>query len=306
MTDHRYFAKAVSLAAGAATLGLLGIAAALWSVPARAEVAVNGGESFGPLRLEVISIVDDPDPFSGTMWTRYNADSASRSVLNEAGLANGDGQPSTLLTRTGLPLVAWARNSPQGYDVVLSRFEDGAWGEPDVLAGGSLDELDPHLFVNPVDDRVHLVYWVHDTTPRVMHREAPADLSTWSAAVRVSQAGEPACVPHGVFHGGLMKVAYEVHDFGIGASPRQIVLATRDGQAFFAEMLSVTYHNEGNWPQVHSANSALWVDWIDSDGEMAWIRLLPGGWGTVQVEGYQDQEERDYHVRGKIESLALD
>jgi hypothetical protein len=306
MTDHRRLARAVSLAAMAATLGVFGIAAALWPMPAHAEVSVNGGQSFGPLRLEVISIVDDPDPFSGTMWTRYNADSASRSVLNDAGLANGDGQPSTLLTRAGTPLVAWARNSPQGYDVVLSRFEYGEWSEPEVLSGSSLDELDPHLFVNPVDDRVHLVYWVHDSTPRVMHMEAPADLSTWSTAVRVSPTGEPACVPHGVFHDGLMKVVYEVHDFGIGASPRQIVLATRDGQAFFSEMLSVTFHNEGNRPQAHSANGALWVDWIDSDGDMAWIRLFLGGWGAVQIEGFQDQEERDYHVRGKIESLALD
>lgn len=285
---------------------LLAAAVSILSLPsARAEVGVARGGS-GPLRLYLVSLVDDPEPIDGMVWSRHNPESQARAVLNDGGAANGDGNPSMLVTPDWVPLVAWARNSPQGYDVVLSRFESGAWTAPEVLAGSAHHEYDPHLFLDPSDQSVHLVYWIDEPTPRVMHRKAPADLSSWTAALQISQPGQAACRPTGVFHNGVMKVVYEVHDFGIGSSPRQIVLATQSGQQFLAQMVSLTHHDHPNWPQVHSANGRLWIDWIDAGGEMAWSLQLSAGWGAVQIEEFESAEERDFHVRGKIKSLVLD
>ena len=127
--------------------------------PAAAEVGVHQ-DGPGKLRLTILSLVDDPDPY-GKAWNRVHFDDPDWHVLNEEGQANQDGPPSTLIDSDGMPLVVWARNSPQGYDVVLSRFEEEAWTEPELLAGDpTVDELDPRLTLNPADGSVHLVYWV--------------------------------------------------------------------------------------------------------------------------------------------------
>jgi hypothetical protein len=290
----------------AGTALLVAAAVLPWGSEPRAEVGVTRSSSSGPLRLYVFSIVDEPDPFSSPAWTRHNGDTTGRAVLNDVGIANGDGRPALLVTPSGTPLVAWARNSPDGYDVVLSRFENDGWTEPEVLAGGPYDELDPQLVTDPADGSIHVVYWVAEATPRILHREAPADLSSWSAADQVSGSGDPACRPHAAFHAGAMRVVYEVHDFGIGSSPRQVVLATEAGLQYTTEMVAVTLHEEPVRAYIHSAGGRMWVDWIDSVDQIAWIRLEAGGWGVVQTEDYLTPEERDYHVRGAIRSLAVE
>lgn len=299
MTDRRRFARVALL------LALLSAAPAAY-----AEVGVHWGGGSGKLSLGILkSLVDDPEPV-GIEWNRVHFNDPAWFVLNENGLANQDGPPATLIA-SDMPLVAWARNSAQGYDVVLSRFEDGAWTEPEVLAGDPLlDELDPRLFLNPADDSVHLVYWVDDTTPRVMHREAPADLSAWTAADQLSHPDHAAFRPDGVFHQGQMRVVYELHDMGIGATPRQIMLATLNGTQLTRQMLAITLHEGPNWPRVHSAKGRLWVEWIDwVDGEgggtMAWLSMTPGsGWSAVQTQPFESLQERDFHVRITIRTLA--
>lgn len=295
MIDHRR----VTVPALAAAALLFGLRAT------RAEVAVGGVGSSGSLRLYIMmSLVDDPEPV-GIAWSRVGPDGSSRVVLNDGGYANGDGNPSLLQAPEAPPLVAWSRNSPQGYDVVISRFEDDAWTEPEVLAGEPEDELDPQLLRDPSDGSVHVVYWVDEAIPRVMHREAPADLSAWSVPIQVSEASEPSCRPSGAFHDGLLRVAYEIHDYGMDSTPRQIVLATWDGTAFARQMLSITWHPGPNRPEVHTTPGRMWVDWIDADDRMAWIRLLSSGWGTVQIEDFDDAEDRDFSVRRTIRSLVL-
>ena len=140
-----------------------------------------------------------------------------------------------------------------------------------------------------------------------MHRQAPADLSSWSTAVLVSQPAEMAARPSAVFHSGELQVAYEVHDFGYGTTPRQVALASWDGQVFLSQMVAMTQHVAPNWPGVHSGQGKLWVDWIDATGEMTWIlQSAPGIWDSVECEFFQTTEEKDYQVRYEIELLALE
>lgn len=282
----------------------LALALAPGAPPARAEVGASPGGGGKPWVVILKSLVDDPEPI-GIVWSRYRLSTPEWQVLNDGGYANADGDPSVVMTADGTALVVWSRNSAQGYDVVYSRFDGGAWSEPELLAGTAPDELDPQAFLDPADGSVHVVYWVDDAVPRVMHVQAPADLSSWTAAEQVSEPSIPAFRPSGVFHDGALRVVYELHDFGIGTTPRQIMFATKSGGSFEREMLSITLHDAPNRPQVHSANGYLWVDWIDAVDHMAWMRMTPaGGWGPVETVSFATPAERDFHTRMTIRTLA--
>lgn len=281
--------------------------ALLLAVPVRAEVGVFIRPDGLPLPYVLKSIIDEPEPIdSFTFWLRHSPDLSNRHVLNEGGFANQDGRPSLIMSwEPGFPLAAWSRNSPEGYDIVISRFDGSDWTPPQVVAGAGADELDPHLSVDPGDGSIHLVYWIDDGAPRVMHRQAPADLSGWSAPQQVSEQAGASCRPSGAFHEGVLHVAYELHDLGQGTTPRHIMLAVREGGSFSSQVLTPTQHAGENRPEVHSANGRLWVDWIDSDCEAAWTRRAPGGgWEPVLTEPFASPEERDFHVRGRIRQLA--
>lgn len=273
--------------------------------PARCEVGVFVDPADNQLRpkggaYDFALIVEDPDGFP--VWTSFTPD-ARRIVLNAQGDANGDGPPSTLLSASGVPVVAWARNSPSGYDVVISTYPGGgAWSEPEVVAGGPDDEMDPSLVLDPSSGAVHLFYWVDATVPVVMHREAPADLSSWSAPDQVSGGVYPAYRPWGVFHEGVLRVIYEVHNYGSGQTPRQIVLARQENGSFVPEIMAVSYYSGLLWPRVHSTSGRLWIDWIDAQGEIAWFRLDPGGstWEPTHYEPFASAEEMEFHVRPGI------
>jgi len=281
---------------------------ALLGLPAAAEVGTYIRTLGGPSAYVIQGIIDEPEPIdSFTVWLRYFEDSPNRRVLNDQGFANQDGRPSLLYaTTTGFPMAAWARNSPAGYDIVISQFDGTEWSAPQVVAGSPADELDPTLALDPVDGSIHLVYWIDDGSQRVVHRQAPADLSAWSPEAPVSQVGDAAVRPSAAFHEGALRVVYEVHDLGQGTTPRQIVLATHDGQGFIHEILATTQHPGRNWPEVHATGNRLWVDWIDADNEVAWTRLATdGSWDPIEVECFATPEQRDFHVRGQVRQLAL-
>jgi hypothetical protein len=205
-------------------------------------------------------------------------------------------------------MVAWARNSAEGYDVVISTFDEDAWSDVDVLAGdNTVDELDPHLSIDPADGTVHLYYWIDEATPRVMHRQAPADLSSWSDPEQVSQTGQASCRPYGVVQDGVRYVAYELHDYGYANTPRQVVLASDEGQGYQEEVVAITHQEDQVRPQVHAVSGSLWVDWIDSDNEMAFsVKDSGSGWSPLQYETFDSAEDRDFHARNRIRMQVID
>jgi hypothetical protein len=275
----------------------------LCPVLTRAEVGVHlqtNDDSDLKVPYIIRSITDSPDPF-GYAWAQFSAN-PSRRVLNPEGYLNGDGSPSMVLNPfSDMAIVAWARNSASGFDVVVSHLSDDTWSQPQVLADHLEDALDPKLFVDPSDGTVHLVYWISELSPRVMHREAPPDLSSWTAAVQVSDLGEPACRPNGVIHEGELRVVYEAHNGGLGEPPLEIVMATRDGSTFSTETVEISHYPEKNWPESHSAAGRLWIDWVDSGAEVGWVTLNPQGqWDPVEHEPYATSEDLLYRIRGTI------
>lgn len=278
---------------------------------AHAEVGVfTQPGSSGRLVVYRLGITEDPTPFS-SLWRKLVPPDALHLDLNPQGEANGDGMPSIVTdVGTGLVAAAWSRNSANGFDIVVSRFVEGAWTVPQVVSGSSANELDPQLVLDP-DGSIHMFYWVDGATPQVFHTVAPPDLSSWSTAVLVSQPGHASLRPAGAFYNGVLRVAYEVDDFGNGNTPRQVVLARFENGAFTPEVVAMTNNLGDVQPQVHSHAGRLWVDWVDSEttsgsGEIAWTRQnAQGQWEAIGYEPFANYEEREYLVRGGVRIEAI-
>jgi hypothetical protein len=285
----------------------------LLSAPAAAEVGVirdlaQGNPARGPYELR--GIVDDGDPVGSIAWRTYGPARGDHAILNPDGEANGDGRPSSMFnTFSLLPVVAWSKASAGGFDVVVSRFVNDAWTDPLVLAENATvaEPADPVLLMDPTDGTTHLYYWTDTPTPQVMHRQAPADLSSWSTPEPISPAGEIAVRPTATIHQGELHVAYEVHTSQLGGTPRQIVLARDVGGSYSSEVIGTTDLAEPNRPQVHSAAGVVWVEWIDIAGQMAWTRQdSSGSWDPIDSEPFATPEERDYEVPATIKAEALE
>lgn len=277
------------------------------TVSAEIGVAIQDpGSPTAPRPYIVGIIVDDPNPY-GNIWTRVGPVSNNRFALNPEGSTSGDGRPSIALhPATHVPLVVWSRRVQGGYEVVLSRFEDGVWTVPQVLAGGTVPAHDPAIAIDPSDGSVHVVYWEEGPERRVLHRSAGANLTAWGPASVVSQPGESAARPALVFHDGALRVAYEVHTFGFGATPRNVVISRLEGASFVPEVLAVTHFEGDVRPEVDSHAGRLWVSWVDSNGELGWARRVgAGGWEPLRYEPYSDVRDREWDARARVRSQAI-
>jgi hypothetical protein len=276
--------------------GALALACCLaWCVAPRAEAEVGIATS-GPTRVPYVlaQITDDSDPWGGA-WKRLTYD-FSRVVLNPEGFANGDGTPALQVLPDGRVLVAWARSSAQGFDVVTSVY-GSIWSPVQVITATLDQEVDPSLAVEP-DGTVHLVYTVVGTESKVVHRQAEADLSAWSAETRVSAPGELARRPSAAFDGQVLRVAYEVDDFGQGQTPRSIAVARQEGGGFAGEVVGISSFAGDLAPRIHHDAGRVWVDWADAEDEVAWTRLDPQGtWEPLQYEPYVSPPDKEFHVR---------
>ena len=125
-------------------------------------------------------------------------------------------------------------------------------------------------------------------------------------AEQLSLPGEIASRPAAVHHDGNLYVVYENHFNGHGTTPREIVIAVDQGTGFAGDVVTLTSYSEANWPQVHSRQGVLWVEWLEATGQMDWTRqLTPGVWESIQIENFGNQEELEYFVRGTIKFRAL-
>jgi len=279
---------------------------------ARAEVGVvvQAGSTAHPVAY-VLEITEDPSPIT-QIWAKLAPPDAFHVDLNPQGDTNGDGKPSLVTdANSGLTAAAWSRNSANGFDAVVSRFVSGAWTVPQAVVASPANERDPQLVLDP-NGSVHMFYWVDGTTPQVFHTVAPPDLSSWSTAELISEAGVSSCRPAGAFYNGILRVAYEVHNLGNGTAPREVVLGRFENGSFVTEVVAVTNNLGSVQPQVHSHAGRLWVDWIDYEatdgsGDLAWTRLnAQGQWEAIRYEAFANYLEREYRTRGGARLKAIE
>jgi hypothetical protein len=274
------------------------------AVPARAEVGIV---TSGPERVPYVlaQITDDSDPWGGA-WKRLTYE-LNRAVLNPEGFLNGDGMPSLEVLPDGRVVVAWARNSTQGHDVVMSVHTTAGWSAVQVISDSLDDELDPSLAVEP-NGTVHVVYTVlsqQGQESRVAHRQAPPNLAAWSAEVPVSAAGELARRPSAAWDGQTLRVAYEIDTFGLGQTPRSIAAARLDAGAFEGEIVAVSSFAGDLAPRIHVTSARVWLDWTDADHEVAWTRLdLQGVWESLRYVTYETPPHQEFQVRPGLRQTA--
>jgi hypothetical protein len=285
--------------------GALAFACCLaWSAaaPVRAEVGIATSGSV-QVPYVLAQITDDSDPWGGA-WKRLSFE-LNRTVLNPEGFLNGDGTPSLEVLPDGRVLVAWARHVAQGYDVVMSVHTTAGWSSMQVIADSTEDEVDPALAVQP-DGTVHVVYTVVGQESRVVHRQAPSDLSAWSAEGQVSLPGELARRPSAAWDGATLRVAYEVDPFGLGQTPRSIAAASLDAGAFESEIVALSTFPGELAPRVHCTAARVWIDWTDADHEVAWTRLdLQGAWEPLRYAPYETPEHQEFQVRPGLRQAAV-
>ena len=284
--------------------GALALACILaWAAgtPARAEVGIAiSGSTQTPYVMA--HITDDSDPWGGA-WKQFGIN-PNRTVLNAEGFQNGDGIPSMEALPDGRVLVAWARNSAQGYDVVASVHTAGGWSAAQVIAASTEDEVDPALAVE-TDGTVHVVYTVVGQGSRVVHRQAPFDLSLWSGELQVSQPGELARRPSAAWDGQALRVAYEVDPHGLGQTPRAIAAALLEDGAFDGEMVAVSFFAGDLAPRIHCTASRVWVDWADAEHEVAWTRLdAQAMWEPLRYAASETLPHQEFQVRPGLRQAA--
>jgi hypothetical protein len=174
-----------------------------------------------------------------------------------------------------------------------------------VIAASADDEVDPVLAVEP-SGTVHVVYTVVGQDSRVVHRQAPADLSAWSGELQVSQTGELARRPGAAWDGHGLRVAYEVDTFGLGQTPRSIAAARLEEGAFEGEIVAVSSFSGDLAPRIHCTAARVWIDWTDADHEVAWTRLDPqGAWESLQYAPYDTVSEQEFQIRPGLRQAAM-
>ena len=282
------------------------------AAPATAEVGVfrdaHRPDRPRPYIHTVFDVVDEPDPFG--VWARYSpVDDTRRIVLEPAGEVTGGRWPALLYHEPWQRAIAcWSMIVNGSSRVVVSELADDAWSAPRPLGVSSLEQYDPVLAVDP-DGSLVVSYWATDGANRGVFSQtlaAPGD--PFSPPVRISPAESPASRPDMVFHGGIAHWVYEVGDAGAALSLQRTRL--EDG-GLVHEIVAVTARTAALWPEIHSRGTKLWVDWIDFTatgsfpGEMAWQQLDAGGWSSLSYAPFENEEERDFHVRGFIRLQVL-
>ncbi len=87
-----------------------------------------------------------------------------------------------------------------------------------------------------------------------------------------------------------------------------VVITEEAPSGFVPLVVAVTQQQENAFPRVQSFAGHLWVDWVDSDSEGAFVRFDESSsrWGFVETEPYGSLLEREYHLRGAIRSRVIE
>ncbi len=256
---------------------------------ARAEISV-GEKSVAPSFLAGgPGNGDNPYPWPPWATVRQHVDPAL--VLNANGDANGDGPAAWAIDpSTGNPVVAWAWWDGADHEIVLSRWTGSRWSSRELVTDNDLDDVDPAIAV-AADGTVRVTWWRVENGHRTVWYE---DLSLRDGtAEEVTPLPRAGSWPSVALFAGDAKVAFQREEAGV----REVRVATRS-EGWSEELVASTSYagpaGDGDIDvQVHADAGHLWVDWVDSEGRLAWSEWNPaaGAWGPVRHESYSWDSE---------------
>jgi thermitase len=158
-------------------------------------------------------------------------------------------QPALALDGTHLHLAFSSLQGAAHYRVWFSRraLDGGPWIEPQPLTDGSYDAVRPALFVDPGNDRLHLVAGSFDNAPYVAYARSEDAGATWSQAsqVYVSTGGAENSRYAAVHaHGDHVYLAGRTVELVFGLFPRYRVFTVRstDGGSTWGDLTILAEH----------------------------------------------------------------
>ncbi|MEJ2732851.1 MAG: S8 family serine peptidase [Anaerolineae bacterium] len=158
-------------------------------------------------------------------------------------------QPALALDGTHLHLAFSSLQGAAHYRVWFSRraLDGGPWIEPQPLTDGSYDAVRPALFVDPGNDRLHLVAGSFDNAPYVAYARSEDAGATWSQAsqVYVSTGGAENSRYAAVHaHGDHVYLAGRTVELVFGLFPRLRVFTVRstDGGSTWGDLTILAEH----------------------------------------------------------------
>lgn len=278
-------------------------------LPARAEVSAEGKTA----DTSHFVMMSDDDPTPWPIWSKVRLHVPAAQALNTAGDANGDGLPEFCINPATIqPEVVWSRATPNGGEVVLSRWTSIAWTTPQSLTSNLDDDRDPRLAFD--SNTARLVVWWREgvgggsvvwlvrelkTQPSEPPASEPpsasesngAPANNWQPEEKI--ASEPgARLPHLALFEGTIRVAYQA---GV-AGALEVRVSAKDASGKWSSEHVATSQAKAvpGLPipsldvRVHSDAGHLWIDWVEKPGELAFSSYDPltTQWGPVETENF--------------------
>ncbi len=159
-------------------------------------------------------------------------------------------QPALALDDTHLHLAFSSLQGTPRYRVWFSRraLDGGTWMDPLPLTDGSYDAVRPALFVDPGNDRLHLVAGSLDNAPYVTYATSDDAGATWSQVVQVNVSTDGAqnsryAAVHA--YGDHVYIAGRTVELLFGLLPRYRVFTVRstDGGSTWSDPTVLAQHD---------------------------------------------------------------
>jgi hypothetical protein len=193
---------------------------------------------------------------------------------------------------SGRPVLVWSRNEGTGFDLFVSRLENGAWTAPRLLVHGAGDDLLPQI---RYDDRyLHVAWRQQDPSGSIAFFRSSFDAPSWAPTYgpeRVPTDDLSPVPPSGTTTSGTAPAMNFTYFCGTvpGALPgdpsRTVVWGVRD------EPLPIGYHQIFSLPpEVLSVSSAeagfiggRFTLWFVSGSKAYYTVLTSTGWSSMRV-----------------------
>jgi hypothetical protein len=177
--------------------------------------------------------------------------------------------------RSGRPFMTWSEDNAGDHDIAFLQWTDEGWGPVEYVTSTVEDDLDPRAFVT-VDGEIFLTWWRAGAVPEVRFARRDPQTGRWSIDFLVAQGARRPSIAVVV---GAVMVAYERE---IPNGGHEIVVAERSTDGTITRtVVSTTERTAPLDVRLHDEGGRLWLDWKQSDTELAYAQWLEGSWSAV-------------------------
>ena len=287
----------------------------LLAVPASAEVSVT--------RLADGSVELFFEPGEGGPWEVVREGLPAGDVLNSDGDAAGDSWPMTAThPATGRPDAVWATGG-ENREILFSWHDGVAWRPALNLSSSSGNDELPAIASDPYGNRI--VVWNRSRNGRelVLLTALAANDAEQSLVLELSERHDTARRPViGIDPEGRGFVAYEEAHNGndpIVYLAIDTVELQRDATGCLADsgerpidiarsstIATSALLGSALRPEVHVEDGELWVDWLDGDGQVGWVKWDGGAFTSkdlVSIAAAGSEQAAREQVRDEVLGL---